>query len=104
MEMTSITKEQAKHVAGLAKLKFEDDEINEFAHQLDDVVEMVETLDKVDTTNVPGTYHGIVSHSVMREDVSEEGTNRDELFKNVKNEKDGYIEVPAILENGEAGA
>ena len=38
--------------------------------------------------------------NVMREDVAQAGQSRKELFKNVPEEKDYYIKVPAIFEEG----
>lgn len=100
----AINEETVKHVAKLAKLKFEEDEIHDFTDEMDQIIEMVEKLENLDTEGVEGTYHGNQNVSVLRKDKAEEGTNRDELFKNVKSEKDGFIEVPAILDNGESGA
>ena len=95
----AISEEEVCHVAKLAKLKFEPDEIHHFTDQMSDIIDMVEQLEKVDTTDVPVTTHGYALVNVMREDIAEPGTDRDELFKNVKTAKDGMIEVPAILEN-----
>lgn len=97
----NISEEQVKHVAKLAKLKFEKDELHKFAEEFTDIVEMVEKLKQVDTTDVPGTYSGIIIRNTLREDVAEEGTDREELFKNVKSKEDGFIKVPAMLDSGE---
>ncbi|HAR0539836.1 TPA: aspartyl/glutamyl-tRNA amidotransferase subunit C, partial [Enterococcus faecium] len=42
--------------------------------------------------------------NVMRQDRAQAGWNRDELLKNVPETEDGFIKVPAIIDNGEAGA
>jgi aspartyl-tRNA(Asn)/glutamyl-tRNA(Gln) amidotransferase subunit C len=42
--------------------------------------------------------------NVLREDVVVKGESREELLKNVPETKDGFIKVPAIMDNGEAGA
>lgn len=100
----AISEEEVRHVAKLAKLKFEPDEIQHFTEQMSKIIDMVEQLEKVDTIGVPVTTHGYGLKNVMREDVAVPGMSREELFKNVKTSKDGLIEVPAILENGEEGA
>lgn len=100
----AINEDTVKYVAKLSKLKFEENEIHDFTKEMDDIIEMVEKLENLDTEGVEGTYHGNEKTSVLRKDESEQGTNREDLFKNVKSEKDGYIEVPAILDNGESGA
>ena len=49
----AISEEQVKHVAKLAKLSFSDDELHEFTSQLGKIIDMVETLEEVDTEGVP---------------------------------------------------
>jgi len=100
----AISEEQVKHVAKLAKLSFSDDELHEFTSQLGKIIEMVETLEEVDTTGVPFTSNVAETINVMREDVTTGGWDRDELMKNVPESEEGFIKVPAIIDNGEAGA
>lgn len=100
----AITEEDVKHVAKLAKLEISDKGIAHFTEQMDAIIDMVEHLDELDTENVPVTVHGLRTYNVMREDKAVPGTDRELLFKNVKEEKDGLIKVPAIMDNGEAGA
>ncbi|MFC5974192.1 Asp-tRNA(Asn)/Glu-tRNA(Gln) amidotransferase subunit GatC [Carnobacterium antarcticum] len=99
-----INEENVKHVALLAKLEFQDEEITRFTQQIDDIINMVEQLEELDTTDVPVTTHGLQTYSVMRKDVAVPGTDREKLFENVKSAKDGLIKVPAMIDNGEAGA
>ena len=40
----------------------------------------------------------------MREDVAQPGFDREELLRNVPESENGFIKVPAIIDNGEAGA
>lgn len=100
----AISEEQVKHVAKLAKLSFSDDELHEFTSQLGKIIDMVETLEKVDTEGVPFTSNVAETINVMREDIAAEGWNRQELMRNVPESEDGFIKVPAIIDNGEAGA
>ncbi|MER2063167.1 MAG: Asp-tRNA(Asn)/Glu-tRNA(Gln) amidotransferase subunit GatC [Alkalibacterium sp.] len=96
----AINEETVKQVAKLAKLEIEEESIQDFTKELDQIVEMVEQLEELDTEGVEGTYHGLPQKNVWREDIVQKGTDREELFKNVKTRKDGYIEVPAMFDNG----
>ncbi|WP_027107934.1 Asp-tRNA(Asn)/Glu-tRNA(Gln) amidotransferase subunit GatC [Lacticigenium naphthae] len=100
----NIDEQSIKHVAKLAKLSFKENEVRQFTEKMGSIIEMVEELNELDTTDVPGTYHGITIDSVMRDDVAQQGTDRELLFKNVKTAKDGMIEVPEMLDNGGEGA
>ena len=62
------------------------------------------TVEEVDTTGVPFTSNVNESINVMREDVATPGMDRKELMRNVPESENGYIKVPAIMDNGEAGA
>ena len=100
----AISAEEVKHVANLAKLSFTEDELKDFTVQLGKIIDMVELLDEVDTEGVPFTSNVVDVINVMREDDAAEGWDRDELMKNVPESEDGFIKVPAIMDNGEAGA
>ena len=52
----AITEEQVRHVAKLAKLEFAPHEIKHFTEQLGDIIDMVEQLEAVDTTDVPRDF------------------------------------------------
>ena len=95
-----ISEEEVRHVASLSKLAFSDEVTVEFATTLSKIVDMVELLNEVDTNGVPITTTMADRKTVMRNDVAEKGTNRDELFKNVPQAENYYIKVPAILEDG----
>ena len=97
----AIEESEVRHVAKLAKLSFADHEILHFTEQMSDIIDMVEQLKEVDTTGVEVTTHGYSLVNVLREDVPVKGTNRDLLMRNVKTSEDGFIQVPAIMGEGE---
>lgn len=99
----AITANEVKHVASLAKLEFTDEELQKFTGQMDEIINMVEQLGEVDTTDVPVTSTVTEEVNVMREDVAVKGTDRTLLMKNVPEEKDGLIKVPAIIDESEEG-
>ena len=99
----AITANEVKHVASLAKLEFTDEELQKFTGQMNEIINMVEQLGEVDTTDVPVTSTVTEEVNVMREDVAVKGTDRTLLMKNVPEEKDGLIKVPAIIDESEEG-
>lgn len=100
----AISKEEVIRVAELSKLSFEEKDLDLFTTQMGRIIDMVEELENVDTTGVPFTSNVVSEISVLREDVVIHGESREELLKNVPETKDGFIKVPAIMDNGEAGA
>ncbi|KQL51440.1 glutamyl-tRNA amidotransferase [Heyndrickxia shackletonii] len=96
--MSRISKEQVYHVANLARLEINDQEAEKFTKQLDDIINLAELLNEVDTSNIKPTSHVLNIQNVMREDVAEEGLPREEVLKNAPDHKDGQIRVPSIIE------
>ncbi|MCW6652329.1 Asp-tRNA(Asn)/Glu-tRNA(Gln) amidotransferase subunit GatC [Aerococcaceae bacterium NML191292] len=97
-----ITRDDIQHVAKLAKLQFKDETLDAFTAEFNSIIELVEHLEEVDTTGVEPTYHGNQLLNVFREDVAQPGVERELLLANAKTTKDGFIQVPAIIESEEA--
>lgn len=99
----AITANEVKHVASLAKLEFSDQELEMFTGQMDEIINMVQELQEVDTDGVKMTSTVTDAINVMREDVAKPGMDRDVLMQNVPEQEDGYIKVPAIIDESEEG-
>lgn len=100
----AITKEEIQRVANLSKLAFNDQELEKFTGQMSEIIDMMATLDGVNTDDVAFTSNVASEYSVLREDKVLKGESRDELLKNVPETENGFIKVPVIIDNGEAGA
>jgi aspartyl-tRNA(Asn)/glutamyl-tRNA(Gln) amidotransferase subunit C len=96
--VSRISKEQVNHVANLARLEFCDQEAEKFTKQLDDIINLAESLNEIDTSNIKPTTHVLNIQNVMREDVAEKGLAREEVLKNAPDHKDGQIRVPSIID------
>lgn len=96
--MTTISTEDVKYVAALAKIAITDDEAAKFTKELDAILGYVQQLDAVDTTGLQPTYQVTGLTSVMRPDeLIDYHTTRNDLLKNAARTRDGYIEVPKVL-------
>lgn len=93
----SISKEDVKFIAKLAKLEFTDNEIDDFTDKLSQVIQYVDKLKEANTANVKPTYHVNNIYNVMREDKVEESLSRDKVFSNAPDEENGYFRIPRIL-------
>ena len=49
-----LTPEQVRHIAQLARLKLNDEEVEKFSHELTDILDWVEMLNEVDTEGLNG--------------------------------------------------
>ena len=96
--MSTITKEQVNHIAHLSRLEIQEDEVDGYIEQLEKVVDLFNELNSVDTENIKPTYHVLDLVNVFREDVAQEGMNREEVLKNSKETEAGQFKVPTIIE------
>ena len=92
--MSTITKEQVNHIAHLSRLEIQEDEVDGYIEKLEKVVDLFNELNSVDTENIKPTYHVLDLVNVFREDVAQEGMDREEVLKNSKETEAG----PTILE------
>ncbi|MDU5081501.1 Asp-tRNA(Asn)/Glu-tRNA(Gln) amidotransferase subunit GatC [uncultured Tissierella sp.] len=93
-----ISKEDVKHVASLAKLKFSEEEIDEFTDKFSEVLAYVEKLSQIDTENIEPTYQVYDYNQKLREDSVKEGLQREEVLQNAIEEQYGYFKILKIVE------
>lgn len=93
-----ISKDQVEHMAEICKLKFSEEEIEDFTKKFSSVVEYVEKLDELDIEGVEPTYQ-VNSHTQkFREDTVKEGLTREEVLQNAPEEQYGYFKILKIVE------
>lgn len=90
----SISKEDVKYIAKLAKLKFNEEEAEVFASEFENILEQFKTLDKLQLDNVEIERPNV---SVVRKDETKK-CEIDDLYRNVKVMRGTSIEVPKIIE------
>lgn len=102
-ENKQISASDVEHVAGLAKLKFNDQDLNKFTDQFGDILDLVNTLNEVDTDGVEPTFSVTDQINTMREDVAVNAHQKEELLRNAPDTENGFIRVPAIIDESEEG-
>jgi aspartyl-tRNA(Asn)/glutamyl-tRNA(Gln) amidotransferase subunit C len=95
--MSTITKAQVLHVAHLARLDLDEDEIGRFAGQLDEILGYMETLKRVDTEGVPPTSHAISLTNAFREDAPRPHLERERSLANAPQRDEETFLVPKII-------
>ena len=68
--------------------------------QLSNILEAIETLRDVDTSQVGPTASVIQLENVMREDVARPGLTRDAALANAPLRDDPFLRVPTVLQEG----
>ncbi len=93
-----ITKEEVKHVAYLARLQFKEEEEQLFTAQLNGILDYMEQLEKVDTSNIEPTFHAVARQNVFREDSVVPSIPQDLTLSNAPDRDRGFFRVPKIIE------
>jgi len=94
----SLTPEQVRHIARLARLGIEDDEVSRFAGQLSEILDYFERLKQVNTEGVPPTAHTLPLHNVFRDDEPAPSMDPEQTLANAPQREDDYFRVRAVLE------
>jgi aspartyl-tRNA(Asn)/glutamyl-tRNA(Gln) amidotransferase subunit C len=99
--MSQFTKQQVQHVADLANIPLQEDELQPLANAFSETIEVVKNLSEVDTSNVEPVHQVTGLENITRDDVVDEErmfTQKEALF-NAKETHDGMFLVPAVLKH-----
>lgn len=93
----SVTRKDVEYIASLSKLKFEENELENFTHQLNDILAYVEKLNELDTENVEPLSHPVENNNVFREDELKPSITTEEALKNAPNKTEEFFRVPKVI-------
>ena len=93
----SVTLNDVKHIAALARLKFTDEELNNYTHQLNDILSYMDKLNELDTSNVEPLSHPVENHNVFREDKTKPSVPTEEALKNGPDKDESFFRVPKVI-------
>lgn len=93
----SISEEQVRHLASLARIALTPDEVQHLAGELTAIVDSVATVSRVATPDVPAMSHPIPLTNALREDVVGTPLTREQVLAGAPDAADGRFRVPAIL-------
>lgn len=92
-----ITGEEVRQVAHLARLNVTGEQIEAFAQQIGRILEYIDQLNQVDTTDVAPTFHASAQADAFREDEAQGHLDREAALANAPAEADGSFIVPKVI-------
>ena len=96
--MTSILREDVKHLAELSDISLDEDEMENLQKDLEQIVKYINQLSELNTDNVEPTYQVIDLNNVWRDDeINDYGLSREELLNLAPEIKRNQIKVPKVL-------
>ena len=96
-----LTEKEVRYVADLANLSFSDEEVRRFARELDGILEHMDKLNELDTSNVEPmaqVLYTAAETATLREDRERPPLGAEAALSNAPQKGAGYFKVPRVIE------
>lgn len=98
LAIMKIDKESIKKIAHLARLEFDENSAEKMSKDMSQILDWVEQLNEIDTTNVEPLTTMSSEFNDMREDKVANQLDHDSALKNAPKRDADYFRVPKVLE------
>jgi aspartyl-tRNA(Asn)/glutamyl-tRNA(Gln) amidotransferase subunit C len=93
-----ITRAEVEHVARLARLALQDDELDRLTGQMDAILGYVEQLNELNTEGIIPTAHAVPMENAFREDEVKPPIGIEKALQNAPAAAEGAFKVPKVIE------
>ncbi|HEX2982403.1 MAG TPA: Asp-tRNA(Asn)/Glu-tRNA(Gln) amidotransferase subunit GatC [Ignavibacteriales bacterium] len=93
----AVSKKDVEHIAELAKLRFEQNEIEEYTKHLNQILTYVGKLNELNTDNVEPLAYPVENVNVFREDKVKPGVKTADALRNAPDKTEAYFNVPKVI-------
>ena len=94
----SLTKQDVENIAHLARLAIDEADIPGYANNLSNILELVEQMNAIDTTDVEPMAHPLDAVQRLRKDEVTEENQREHYQQVAPNTEAGLYLVPKVIE------
>jgi len=94
----SLNEEDIQKIAWLARLEIDQADCSRYAHELSQVLDLVDELNRIDTENVEAMAHPTDAVQRLREDSVSEENQREKFQAIAPQAEDGLYLVPRVIE------
>lgn len=94
----NVSKEELLHIADLAELKLEDNEIENYLANLQDILNFAEVVKNAPTEGVKETIGANENYNVFREDKVKAFDDNEALLQNAPEKERGMFKVPKVIQ------
>ena len=95
--MTQISRDDVLGLARLSSLALTDDEVDALTVDISNIINYINSLSELDTSNVEPTYQVSGRENIWREDEIRAGVSREDLLSLAPESLDDQIKVPKVL-------
>ena len=93
-----IDKKALSHIAELAQLRIEDKQIDHYINRMQNILNLVEQMQAVDTTGIEPVSNPLDGVQRLRADAVIESDLRDYYLQNAPETADGLFLVPKVVD------
>jgi aspartyl-tRNA(Asn)/glutamyl-tRNA(Gln) amidotransferase subunit C len=94
----ALTSDEVRRIATLARVHLADDEVERMREQLSGILAHFETLNAIDTDDVPPTAQTFDLTNVQRADEPRESSPLADVLSNAPRREGDYLRVRAVLD------
>ena len=94
----SVSHEQVRHIAKLARIAMSEEELARLVPELNAIIGWVEQLGEVNTDGVEPLATVIDQKLRLRDDAVTDGDIRDDVLANAPDAQHGFFAVPKVIE------
>ncbi|MBT5366373.1 MAG: Asp-tRNA(Asn)/Glu-tRNA(Gln) amidotransferase subunit GatC [Phycisphaerae bacterium] len=94
---TSLTTDEVRHIATLARLALSDTEIEKAKEDLSTIFEHINRLNEIDTSGVDPLDHPTELQNASRNDTTTSTLSQEQVLANAPAVKDVFFDVPKVL-------
>ena len=93
-----ITDEMIDYISQLARLELSEEEREKGKEEIGKIIDYMDTLNTLDTTDIEAMSHAFPVKNVFREDVVKPSVDRDIITLNAPQKKEGCFKVPKTVD------
>lgn len=93
-----ISRAEVEHVARLARLALQDDELERLTGQMDAILGYVEQLNELNTEGIVPTAHAVPMENAFRTDEARPSIGIEKALQNAPAAAEGAFKVPKVIE------
>ncbi len=93
----SVSKDEIKNIAKLAKLNLSEAEVIEFTGDMNKILNYMDKLNELDTDNIRPLSNPLETYNVFREDELKKSIDREDALKNSPGRNDEFFQVPKVI-------
>ena len=93
-----VSEKEVRYVAHLARLQLSDEEVKTLRNDMSQILDYMNLLNEMDTSEVKPLEHIIDFENYLREDVTKEPLPHEDALRNAPDTDTDYFRVPKVIE------